>query len=149
MASGASDAVGEIPPVSDAASKGRCCSAEALSPAKGALSRREHPAIVSVISSAIKGATNPATPRPLCAFDNFIRQSCRSPSLLHKSQDGCHRWGPIYQLFSLMLEMACVDIAVCPALVAYFATGRLPSRAASLESTNHNPDHNRDRDDKS
>src|ERR1700730_7789779 len=99
MAVGANDPVGEIPLLSDVASKGRCWSAEALSSTRGRLSRREHPARISPITRTMTRTANPEALRPL-PFDSFMKQSCRAPSLLHKSQTGCHRWGLIYQPLS-------------------------------------------------
>src|ERR1700730_12481300 len=119
MASGANDPVGEIPPLSDAASKGRGLSAEALSSARDMLSRFEHPARISPVSRTATRTTNPPAFPPF-RFDNFIKQSCRAPSLLHKSQAGCHRRGSIYQRFSLTDLAPSVVIAGIIALGSFY-----------------------------
>jgi hypothetical protein len=88
---GVRELVGEIPPLSDAASKGKCWSA-AFSSIPGRLSRREQPARISPIKRTVNTAAFRQFP-----FDNFIKQSCRARPLSDKSQAGCHRPKPIYQ----------------------------------------------------
>jgi hypothetical protein len=88
---GVRELVGEIPPLSDAASKGKCWSA-AFSSIPGRLSRREQPARISPIKRTVNTAAFRQFP-----FDNFIKQSCRARPLSDKSQAGCHRPRPIYQ----------------------------------------------------
>src|SRR6185295_19649477 len=92
IAVGVKEPVGEIPPLSDAASKGKCWSAAVFSSIPGRLSRREQPARIS----PIKRTENPAAFRQF-PLDNVINQSCRARPPPDKSQAGCHRPQPIYQ----------------------------------------------------
>src|SRR5450432_3012353 len=115
MADGASEPVGEIPPLSEVASKGRCWSALTFSTAVGRLSRCEHPASVNAMSAATRTMTGMALRQ--FPFD-FIKQSCGAPALLHKSQDGCHRRRSIYQRLSGGVEIERVVIAGIIALAS-------------------------------
>ena len=71
MAVGVKEPVGEIPPLSDVASKGKCWSAAVFSSIPGRLSRREQPARIS----PIKRTENPA------AFRQFPLRQLHEPIL--------------------------------------------------------------------
>src|ERR1700722_12221122 len=95
IAGGVREPVGKIPPLSDAASKGKCWSVLAVSSAVGMVSCCAPPARIRTPSTAKSTAAFRQLPS-----DDFIRQSCRAPTLPDKSQEGCHCRRPIRQSLS-------------------------------------------------
>src|ERR1700693_4411347 len=95
IAVGVREPVGKIPPLSDVASKGKCWSVFAVSSAVGMLSCCAHPASVRTTNTTKSTAAFRQLPS-----DDFIRQSCRAPTLPDKSQEGCHCRRPIRQSLS-------------------------------------------------